>query len=186
MSKLIIIRGLPGQGKSSYAHTLFKSGIVDVILEIDHFWTQADGKYVYKHALRSTAHDWMRGRLHSLLNKGKNIVVGVVDVFESVNEILSYANIGSNEHLAVEIHEVVAQGSNIFYNSGIENKNIHGVKPERLAELAGKWVELNSAADNVGAFIKTNVIRKCIGYDNYIQTWVETEDPDFEDIKDVF
>jgi predicted kinase len=55
MRTLIILRGLPGSGKSSFANFIWQSG---VIFEADKFFYDADGNYNWDANKIKEAHEW--------------------------------------------------------------------------------------------------------------------------------
>lgn len=54
-AKVVIMRGLPGSGKSHYAKKNFPGAIT---LSSDHYFINSDGEYVYDPAKIGSAHAW--------------------------------------------------------------------------------------------------------------------------------
>lgn len=70
--ELIIVRGLPGSGKSKIAKEYEKKGYV--LVEANHYFIK-NGKFEYEPRKINDAHNWCRRRVYELMNEGKNVVV---------------------------------------------------------------------------------------------------------------
>ncbi len=132
---LYIIRGLQGSGKSTVARDLEKRGVVDIIVEIDDYWTDVYGGYKYIHEDREKSHNWLRYKVNLLLYS--NLIVAVPEVFESLAEIKKYTDIAVKHHQRYHIFKVQTPWAD--NPSLLLEKNQHGVPMKRLLELQNKW-----------------------------------------------
>ena len=71
---LLIIRGIPGAGKSTIAFSLVSSGLFDDYLEADMFFETPEG-YKYDKSKIKDAHDWCFMRTQAAMNNGYNVIV---------------------------------------------------------------------------------------------------------------
>lgn len=122
MSKLILVRGIPGSGKSTYARSL----------GIDHF--EADMYFEKFHngtfvpAEIKKAHEWCQK--HTLGSMLLNRDVVVSNTFVRKWEMEFYLTAAKT--LGVEVEIVVCRGN---------FQNVHGVPPEKVAQMAERFEE---------------------------------------------
>lgn len=76
MKTLIIIRGIPGAGKSTLAKAIEQSslGVVE-ICEADQFFTSRNGTYNYVPRLVPAAHEWCRRKVESAMKREVSTVI---------------------------------------------------------------------------------------------------------------
>lgn len=82
---LLIIRGLPGSGKSTFAKSLTSYNHV----EADMYFMMPDGTYNFRSNLVPTAHTWCQKKAADWLENGENVVVS--NTFSRCWEIDPYA-----------------------------------------------------------------------------------------------
>lgn len=134
---LILIRGLQGSGKSTYARKLLVENEVDCILEIDDYWS-AGQKYRYEHNKRTEAHTWLKQKICILLDKG--IKVAVPEVFELVSELEEYITLATDVGLSYKVYSLHKKLTASEVNL-IVGLNIHGVPVSRIQYLNETWEE---------------------------------------------
>ena len=79
--EMIIIRGLPGSGKSTKGLMMVDNGEADELIEADQFFVEPDGTYNYDGDKIREAHNDCRQRTSQGLSDGKNIVVANTFVY---------------------------------------------------------------------------------------------------------
>ena len=89
MSKLILIRGIPGSGKSTIAKEYIKEGFHH--LEADMYFVDQDGSYKWDGNKVRFAHEWCQNSTLELLESGKNVVVS--NTFTTLKEMKPYIEI---------------------------------------------------------------------------------------------
>lgn len=94
--KLLILRGSPGSGKTTFAtkNNSFKTW---KIVSADMFFTRPDGKYVFDRTKLQDAHNQCFTDAYNYLSQGFNVIV------DNTNRLLSefrrYFNLTDNKHL---------------------------------------------------------------------------------------
>jgi predicted kinase len=120
--QLILIRGLPGSGKSTRARAL-------AIVGFDHFeadmFFEREGKYLYDASRIREAHSWCQSMTRRALASGKRVVVS--NTFTRLKEMEPYWS------MAERVRVVEAKGA---------WGNVHGVPAERVRKMAERWEPL--------------------------------------------
>lgn len=75
MRTLVIMRGIPGSGKSSIALALAAQCADTVICEADQFFNGSDGKYHYLPHLVPTAHLWCYNKAKAAMEQDTPLVI---------------------------------------------------------------------------------------------------------------
>ncbi len=117
--KIILIRGLPGSGKTTMAKQMegFIHYEADMFLEVD--------GVVYDQSKVSSAHDSCVEHAKAALEQGKNVVVS--NTFAKAWEIKRYVDLG----FPYEVIEAKGQW-----------KNIHGVPDDKIEMMRARWESL--------------------------------------------
>jgi len=118
-TELVIIRGLPGSGKSTMARVLAQVGYVHV--EADMYFMN-DGRYEYDRSQIQMAHAWCRQRVREPLESGQRVVVS--NTFTRLQEMEPYLAMTSDARV------IEAKG---------RWQNEHGVPEETLKLMAARW-----------------------------------------------
>lgn len=120
VGKLIILRGLPGSGKSTWAKQLQeKTGCSHY--ENDMFFMQ-NGKYAFDERKYKQATQWCFQQTMKDLTEGKNVVVS--NVFVTVNSVNQYLRRAKQLGAEVKVFRKISQ-----------YKNIHSVPLDVLASM---------------------------------------------------
>lgn len=122
--KLIIIRGIPGSGKSTKAKTF-----PFLHLEADMFFYGPDGAYNYDRNLIRHAHEWRQRITCESLANGISVVVS--NTFTTKKEVDPYIQMAIR---AGAKYEIITMREN--YGS------IHGVPCEVIERMIERWEEI--------------------------------------------
>jgi len=90
---LIIIRGIPGSGKSSFANLMTKFNYYHI--EADMYYYMKYGEYKWSKEEAPLAHEWCQKEFKKLIEKEKNIVIS--NTFIKKSEMEPYIKL-ANEH----------------------------------------------------------------------------------------
>jgi predicted kinase len=122
IADLVLIRGLPGSGKSTIAKTLGLVGYQH--FEADMYF-EVEGKYIYDASRIRYAHDWCQRSAREALSKNMKVVVS--NTFTRHQELSPYLQMSDN----VQIFE--AQGN---------WKNRHDVPEQVIRNMAARWEQI--------------------------------------------
>ena len=123
--KLIIVRGLPGSGKSTFAQTF----PFTVHLEADMFFLNDVGEYKFDSQLLGRAHTWCQETTKILLRSGNSVIVS--NTFTTMKEINPYLDIAKNiKGCTVEVYRTTKN-----YGS------VHNVPKEAIQRMADRFVD---------------------------------------------
>ena len=120
MTKLYLIRGLPGSGKSTIAAAL---GVE--VYEADQYF-MVDGVYRWDANRIYAAHQWCISNTRVSLREGRS--VAVANTFTTVKELRPYFEIARE----LGIVPTVIKAENTF-------QNVHGVPQETLNRMRQRW-----------------------------------------------
>lgn len=120
--ELILIRGLPGSGKSTIARslTLYEH------FEADTFFLDDEGEYRYDHSKIAEAHKWCQHQTLKALTEGKDVVVS--NTFVRIWEMLPYKEMAKTLNVRLTIIEATGKWS-----------NTHGVTPQVIERMRNNW-----------------------------------------------
>jgi tRNA uridine 5-carbamoylmethylation protein Kti12 len=148
MTKLYIIRGLPGSGKSTYARQFIRSqedaAIQNFIKEVDmtfddipgflhieaDMFFETDTNYNFDTRLLRTAHQWCYANAVKHLRNGFNVVVS--NTFTTMKEMAKYLEINDFvDDVAIEVIEIKTQF-----------KSVHNIPDEKFQQMKDRWQEI--------------------------------------------
>ena len=119
-AQLLIVRGLPGSGKSTYA----KSLIDRVHFEADMYFSR-NGEYKWVASELGHAHKWCQEQVRKSLSEGNKVVVS--NTFTKKWEMKDYLEMTPS----VAVVEMTSQ-----------YKNIHGVSEEHILKMRERYEKL--------------------------------------------
>lgn len=146
MSLLVLIRGLPGSGKSTFARNMnnvLKPGNVKVYgldngecqyvvenpsvhLEADMFYTDYDGKYNFSTDLLSAAHTWCINTARIFMNAHYNVIVS--NTFTTLKEMKPYLEHAEKNNIKIVVYRMAS-------NFG----SIHSVPEETIKKMSDRF-----------------------------------------------
>lgn len=125
--KLVLVRGLPGSGKSTYAKGLHdESGKPYFHVEADMYFMHADGIYRFNPTKLGPAHDWCQLQCARALERGESCVVS--NTFVKRWEMMPYLKMAKTLGADVEIVTMTGQ-----YGS------VHNIPAEVVTRMAKAW-----------------------------------------------
>lgn len=119
--KLIIVRGIPGSGKSTFAKSL---GIPH--FEADQYFVGDDGVYRFDFAKLGAAHSWCREQVAKTLFNGESVVVS--NTSTTLKELRPYFEVGLE-------HGIVPTVLTMNGNFG----SIHGVPEDKMSAMRDRF-----------------------------------------------
>ena len=127
--KLILIRGISGSGKTTYAKRLMQEDPTLSHYEADMFFYK-DGKYNFDPSKLKDAHAWCKNKTEEDLRNGKSVIVS--NTFTQRWEIEPYIELGKK------------YGADVLIKKTTGNyQNVHGVPPEALERMKSRWEDID-------------------------------------------
>ena len=123
--QLIIIRGLPGSGKSTRARSV-AAAMGFRHIETDMFFVDSTGKHWFDHTKLSKAHAWCQSETRKTLAEGTSVVVSNTFVTEA--EIRPYREIAHATHASLTIWETTGAWH-----------SVHNVPHKTITRMRARW-----------------------------------------------
>lgn len=132
MKILYLIRGLPGSGKTTFAKSIWASGI---IFETDQYFIDRDGNYNFNPNKLEEAHKWCNTQVKNAmdLNKIKNQYypeIIVSNTFTTEKEMKPYFDLASEYG-----YKVVS----LIIENRHNNKSIHNVPAKTMEKMQKRF-----------------------------------------------
>ena len=130
--QLVLIRGLPGSGKSTMAKALARAGFEH--FEADTYHMNNEGDYCFDRANAKAAHEWCQQETRKALERGKQVVVS--NTFIQLWEMVPYFDMA--KALGIEPNVLEAKGN---------WQNVHAVPAEVMANMRERWETISNKSD---------------------------------------
>jgi len=121
--KMILVRGLPGSGKSTVAHYLV--GFDFFHYETDQFWI-IDGEYKFDMSRIKEAHQWCQDEVRKCLTNGFSPIVS--NTFTTQKEMMPYFQMAKEFGIRPQV--ILCQG---------QFGNIHNVPTDALVRMVERF-----------------------------------------------
>jgi predicted kinase len=125
MKQLILLRGLPGSGKSTVAKLFDKA----LHFEADMYFLDADGNYHFDASKIKNAHNWCRHSVMDAMKEGHPIVV-VSNTFTQEWEMEVYYLLA--EELGYRVISMIVENRH-------DGKNIHGCPDDKIEQMKTRF-----------------------------------------------
>lgn len=132
---LILMRGLPGSGKSTRARELLSTGPSGIILSTDDYFAHKDG-YHYDPSLLGAAHEWNQRRARSALHDGRSPII-IDNTNIQAWEMKPYVKMALESGYKVDFCEPDTRWKYDPYE--LEKRNKHGVPQEKIAQMMDRF-----------------------------------------------
>lgn len=139
--RLIVMRGLPGSGKSTKAKQLGENGI---ILSTDDFWDVA-GEYKYDKERIAEAHQWNQQRAKQFMQHGETLIV-IDNTNVNAYEMKPYVQMAQRFGYDIEFAESDAPWKNDI--DQLMERGTHNVPRETYEEMQAAWMK-NPNVDDI-------------------------------------
>lgn len=124
---MIILRGLPGSGKTAFANYLVYFNNFVICTADDYFYDQ-QGNYNFDYSKISEAHKYSREKCEKALKEGRDVIVANTSVKEDeINEYIKLANQYNYRYFS------------LIVENRHGNENIHGVPDETIEKMKNKF-----------------------------------------------
>jgi len=125
MKQLMLIRGLPGSGKSTVAKLFDKA----LHFEADMYFLDSDGNYQFDASKIKNAHNWCRDSVMDAMREGHPIVV-VSNTFTQEWEMNVYYLLA--EELGYRVISMIVENRH-------DGKNIHGCPDDKIEQMRNRF-----------------------------------------------
>ncbi|XP_077467698.1 NEDD4-binding protein 2-like 2 [Stigmatopora argus] len=132
---LILMRGLPGSGKTTMARTLLPSGPSGLILSTDDYFVHNDG-YRYEPSLLGEAHVWNHRRASDAMHDGHSPII-IDNTNLQAWEMKPYVQMALQMGYRVDFCEPNTSWK--YDPHELEKRNKHGVTQEKIAQMLDRF-----------------------------------------------
>jgi predicted kinase len=137
MGKVIIMRGLPGSGKSTMADRLAEEN-GGVIFSTDNYFMH-NGNYLFDASKLGAAHAWNQRKYQEALERGEEYVI-VDNTNTTMREMRPYIKLAGYLGYSVEIME--PDNPERFHVDLCFVRNTHGVPFAAIENMLNRWQDI--------------------------------------------
>lgn len=140
MKRLVIMRGLPGSGKSTVARARSEAakqkGIKSVVHSTDDYFLDCDGVYRFQGVWIKEAHEWNSANVKRSIRANYELIV-VDNTHTQFWELKTYVILALEHGYEVEIAEPWTEWK--FDVDTLVQKNTHDVPVEAITRMLKRW-----------------------------------------------
>lgn len=125
MKKVILVRGLPGSGKTTIARMLWVQLVESRHFEADMFF-MVDGEYRFDASMIKDAHKWCQDSARETLQEGDSVIVS--NTFTQLCEMQPYIDMAKEYGATLQVIECKG-------NFG----SVHNVPIEAIERMRSRW-----------------------------------------------
>ncbi|XP_054649157.1 NEDD4-binding protein 2-like 2 [Dunckerocampus dactyliophorus] len=154
---LILMRGLPGSGKSTMARELLSTGPSGLILSTDDYFADRDG-YRYDPGLLGAAHEWNQRRAGDAMYDSRSPVI-IDNTNLQAWEMKPYIRMALQRGYRVDFCEPNTSWK--FDPYELAKRNKHGVPQEKIAQMLDRFAFPISIEDVLSSQEPHHVNQRC-------------------------
>ncbi|XP_058132960.1 NEDD4-binding protein 2-like 2 isoform X2 [Dasypus novemcinctus] len=132
---LILLRGLPGSGKTTLSRVLLAQSRDGIVFSTDDYFHHQDG-YSYNVTQLGDAHDWNQNRAKQAIAQGISPVI-IDNTNTQAWEMKPYVEMAIGKGYRVEFHEPETWWK--FDPEELEKRNKHGVSRKKIAQMLDRY-----------------------------------------------
>ncbi|KAJ7326680.1 hypothetical protein JRQ81_016439 [Phrynocephalus forsythii] len=133
---LVLLRGVPGSGKSYLARALLEDNPGGIILSTDDYFYQKNGKYQFDADCLAEAHEWNRKRAKEAFEKGITPII-IDNTNTQAWEMKPYVALSQQHKYKVIFREPDTWWK--FKPKELERRNSHGVSKEKIKKMLERY-----------------------------------------------
>ncbi|XP_029139846.1 uncharacterized protein LOC107286820 [Protobothrops mucrosquamatus] len=154
--RLLILRGLPGSGKTTLSHILLGQSCNGTVFSTDDYFHQINGCWTYNVSQLGAAHEWNQNRAKEAMDLGRSPII-IDNTNIQAWEMKPYVKAALEKGYHVEFHEPDTWWK--FNPEELEKRNKHGVSREKIVQMLERYeyqISIPIVMNSVLPFHKTS------------------------------